>query len=211
MQEHILELQARVGALRRDNALLLTQLARAAKCLSAVSSENQLLKTEVASLQPAGGGNQVSAGAGTRGLLTGGTKAGCGCTHRHARRVVATPGPDARIPCSLGAGPHATVALCVVCTQRLVAAWRGRHCVLSIGQGTCIKLDELNVCVHVTALQHCVWSIGHRLAEGQLARWTRQIGCSSHGHKVGKHGAEVLWLRQDSLRRALWRSTFCPD
>ncbi|PNW85820.1 hypothetical protein CHLRE_03g204000v5 [Chlamydomonas reinhardtii] len=58
VQEHILELQARVGALRRDNALLLTQLARAAKCLSAVSSENQLLKTEVASLQPAGGGNQ---------------------------------------------------------------------------------------------------------------------------------------------------------
>ncbi|KAG2444183.1 hypothetical protein HYH02_009121 [Chlamydomonas schloesseri] len=55
VQEHILELQARVGALRRDNALLLTQLARAAKCLNAVSSENQLLKTEVASLQPAGG------------------------------------------------------------------------------------------------------------------------------------------------------------
>ncbi|GFR40882.1 hypothetical protein Agub_g1534, partial [Astrephomene gubernaculifera] len=54
-QEEILEWQAKVGALKRENALLLTQMARAVKCLNAVTAENQLLMTEVASLQPAAG------------------------------------------------------------------------------------------------------------------------------------------------------------
>ncbi|PNH11817.1 hypothetical protein TSOC_001325 [Tetrabaena socialis] len=54
-QEQIFELQARATALRRDHVLLLTQLARAVKCLNAVTSEEQLLKTEVASLQPGSG------------------------------------------------------------------------------------------------------------------------------------------------------------
>ncbi|GIL74945.1 hypothetical protein Vretimale_2556 [Volvox reticuliferus] len=52
VQDQLLELQTKVGALRRDNALLLTQLARAVKCLNAVSAENQLLRTEIASLLP---------------------------------------------------------------------------------------------------------------------------------------------------------------
>lgn len=53
------QLTIKIQTLRRDNVLLLTQLARAAKCLNAVSAENALLKTEVASLQ-SGGIGQVS-------------------------------------------------------------------------------------------------------------------------------------------------------
>lgn len=48
------QLTIKIQTLRRDNVLLLTQLARAAKCLNAVSAENALLKTEVASLQSGG-------------------------------------------------------------------------------------------------------------------------------------------------------------
>lgn len=44
------ELLAKAQGLKRENNLLLSQLARASKCLNAVMSENTLLKQEVASL-----------------------------------------------------------------------------------------------------------------------------------------------------------------
>lgn len=51
-QDQVPKLQAEVGMLKWNNTLLLTQLARAVKCLNAVSAENELLRTEVASLLP---------------------------------------------------------------------------------------------------------------------------------------------------------------
>ncbi|MEW5303164.1 MAG: hypothetical protein WDW38_001492 [Sanguina aurantia] len=52
-QDQLNELLARVMGLRRQHALLLSQLARAAKCLGAVDSESHLLKAEITSLQAA--------------------------------------------------------------------------------------------------------------------------------------------------------------
>lgn len=53
LQDQVNELLARVMGLRRQHALLLSQLARAAKCLGAVDSESHLLKAEITSLQAA--------------------------------------------------------------------------------------------------------------------------------------------------------------
>lgn len=52
LQDNLVELNARVQNLKREHFLLMSQLARAAKCLNAVLVENMLLRAEVNSLQP---------------------------------------------------------------------------------------------------------------------------------------------------------------
>ena len=75
------DLLGKAQGLKRENNLLLSQLARASKCLNAVISENTLLKQEVASLQ----GTALQVGA-------------------HAASTM----PALHVPCDAGAmGPHA--------------------------------------------------------------------------------------------------------
>jgi len=50
-QGHVIEMMTRVQSLRRQHVLLVSQLARAAKCLNSVATENRLLKSEIQGLE----------------------------------------------------------------------------------------------------------------------------------------------------------------